>query len=778
MYSKGHLKIKYFLGVTLGIIASLLFFPVSVNAESEECGFSDNFDRNVKNECMYMEQWPVQNIKKGDITIEKKFSIVLTDSAITSNLTKLDKQAIVDEFAAQPIGWTQGSTVTKNYFVFSLHSDKRKSYLAVLDKNYNLVKLLKENVLNEWGHMHSLWNVPGTDIVRIDVDHSGNASGDYRDQCFDLAPVAKTSTLIENAKSYKQSSCSSTAVPDHRSNGKDGLVYQADAVYYSDAKKRYNYTLLWDAGAKSWLERSAWLSQGVKTRCTGNDKNCIYQHESEGMHYSRHNKAIAIKDASDGMIVKTLYISHKALDGEPEGISFDSNGDIIMTSIKKETNNGASVPYITVSRIAKAVHQPSFINEDLKNWFSTSAATMVEKAIKMSEEVTAAERAVICNTNNLSESDHLFCVKNIYNRIKKAIQLDSASTIPSIRQSTTRKLFNEAVAKFKKAKYIKAILTNIKTTKITAKTIESFKHDTIIDVLSDMLAAGGTQTKCAVKYFNKVSESFAKEMIAGFEKRGTFSILRDHSWTDRTRLTKVAYSIDSNIVTKNTALLAVSIKEPAIVLAAKKSAAPTDETLEENDAEDQDGSSSDDDIDMNVNIQTNDDEKAPTIEEKSWQDDTLVDDEDEDYAGLYGKNGGTDGGDNDGDSDTDVPATSCDPSVEGDCEVYDGGFGQTTSNADICSTDGVPEAVKSAAGCTNLGEDSLGNKFAGIINIIISVIAIVAVVGIIYGGIQYMTAQGDPGKIKTAKNTIIYCAVGLGIVALSAAIVNWVISIT
>ena len=41
-----------------------------------------------------------------------------------------------------------------------------------------------------------------------------------------------------------------------------------------------------------------------------------------------------------------------------------------------------------------------------------------------------------------------------------------------------------------------------------------------------------------------------------------------------------------------------------------------------------------------------------------------------------------------------------------------------------------------------------------------------------------MTAQGDPGKIKTAKNTIIYCAVGLGIVALSAAIVNWVISIT
>ena len=776
MYSKGHLKIKYFLGVTLGIIASFLFLPSTVNAATEECSFSDSFSRTVKNQCMYMEQWPVQKVE--NIKKLKTFSLVLTNSSITESLNDNDKLEIKKEFAENvPIGWTQGSTVTKDFFVLSLQSDKRGSYLAILDKtNYRLIKLLKEDVKNEWKHIHSIWSLPGTNIIRIDANHSINSEADGLDKCYNITPVTSASNLIVSAKRFSMN-CSSIAPPANRSHGDDGLVYQGEAIYISDAKKKYNYTILWDAGEKSWLKGS-YLNNFIKIRCTDNDKNCVYQHESEGMHYHRHNKVISIKDVSDGSIVKMLYISHKDLDGEPEGISFDTNGDMYLTTVKQK----GKYPYATISKIEKSVHQPSYISDELRNWFSTGSATMVERGIKVSEEVEESQRAVICNTNNLSEKDHLFCVSNIYNRIKKAIQLGSANTIPEIRNSTTRKLFNEAVAKFKKAKYIKTILTNIKTTKITKKTIESFDHGTIIGVLSDMLAAGGTQTKCAVKYFYKVSDSFAKEMVSGFKEKGTFNILQKYPWSkSRSKLNKIAFNaVDNNTITDDRVLLTANVQAPTFILAAKKTgSSPEDETLEESDADDQDGSSSDDDINTNVDISTNDDESAPTIEKNSWQDDSLdADDGDEDYDGVYeGDKEDNDGSDM-GKDDPDIPSTSCDPSVEGDCEVYDGGFGQTASNADICNAAGVPEAVRSAAGCTNLGEDSLGNKFAGIINIIISVIAIVAVVGIIYGGVQYMTAQGDPGKIKTAKNTIIYCAVGLGIVALSAAIVNWVISIT
>ncbi len=63
----------------------------------------------------------------------------------------------------------------------------------------------------------------------------------------------------------------------------------------------------------------------------------------------------------------------------------------------------------------------------------------------------------------------------------------------------------------------------------------------------------------------------------------------------------------------------------------------------------------------------------------------------------------------------------------------------------------------------------------GIINAIISVLGIVAVIVVIIGGIRYMTSAGDAGKVKTAKDTILYGLIGLAVVALSFAIVNFVI---
>jgi len=84
--------------------------------------------------------------------------------------------------------------------------------------------------------------------------------------------------------------------------------------------------------------------------------------------------------------------------------------------------------------------------------------------------------------------------------------------------------------------------------------------------------------------------------------------------------------------------------------------------------------------------------------------------------------------------------------------------------------------------CANHGVSSSSNKnnlmdtVNTIINVIIGVIGFVAVVVIILGGVQYTTSAGDPGKVKKAKDTILYGIVGLVIALLAFAIVNFVLS--
>ncbi len=62
-----------------------------------------------------------------------------------------------------------------------------------------------------------------------------------------------------------------------------------------------------------------------------------------------------------------------------------------------------------------------------------------------------------------------------------------------------------------------------------------------------------------------------------------------------------------------------------------------------------------------------------------------------------------------------------------------------------------------------------------IINSVVLVLGTVAVVVIILGGVQYMISAGDAGKVKKAKDTILYGIIGLIIVILAWAIVNFVI---
>ena len=77
----------------------------------------------------------------------------------------------------------------------------------------------------------------------------------------------------------------------------------------------------------------------------------------------------------------------------------------------------------------------------------------------------------------------------------------------------------------------------------------------------------------------------------------------------------------------------------------------------------------------------------------------------------------------------------------------------------------------------NFGDDgqSIENTVGNIIQAVIGILGLACVVIIIIGGIGYMTSSGDAGKVKKAKDTILYGIIGLVICALAYAIVNFVI---
>lgn len=61
-----------------------------------------------------------------------------------------------------------------------------------------------------------------------------------------------------------------------------------------------------------------------------------------------------------------------------------------------------------------------------------------------------------------------------------------------------------------------------------------------------------------------------------------------------------------------------------------------------------------------------------------------------------------------------------------------------------------------------------------IIDILIRVVALVALAFVIYGGIKYTTSQGSPESTKSAKDTIFNALIGLVIAIIAASIVAFI----
>jgi hypothetical protein len=63
---------------------------------------------------------------------------------------------------------------------------------------------------------------------------------------------------------------------------------------------------------------------------------------------------------------------------------------------------------------------------------------------------------------------------------------------------------------------------------------------------------------------------------------------------------------------------------------------------------------------------------------------------------------------------------------------------------------------------------------AAIIEILLQVAALLAVVMVIYGSINFIMSRGEPDKTANARNTIINALLGLAIAVIAAATVNFI----
>lgn len=89
----------------------------------------------------------------------------------------------------------------------------------------------------------------------------------------------------------------------------------------------------------------------------------------------------------------------------------------------------------------------------------------------------------------------------------------------------------------------------------------------------------------------------------------------------------------------------------------------------------------------------------------------------------------------------------------------------------------LTEAKNSTGGADGMVQNANltdGNLVKKIIDFMLWLVVIIAVIMIIVGGIKYATSAGDSNKVTSAKNTIIYAALGLVVAIFAWAIVNWV----
>ncbi|OYW42173.1 hypothetical protein B7Z28_01735 [Candidatus Saccharibacteria bacterium 32-45-3] len=93
------------------------------------------------------------------------------------------------------------------------------------------------------------------------------------------------------------------------------------------------------------------------------------------------------------------------------------------------------------------------------------------------------------------------------------------------------------------------------------------------------------------------------------------------------------------------------------------------------------------------------------------------------------------------------------------------GVNAINPNGNTCKAAGEPQ------------KSDLVTKVKEIINLLLFIVAALAVVMIIVGGIRYVLSAGNQAAVTAAKSTIVYSVIGLIIAILAFAIVNFIVTV-
>jgi small-conductance mechanosensitive channel len=85
----------------------------------------------------------------------------------------------------------------------------------------------------------------------------------------------------------------------------------------------------------------------------------------------------------------------------------------------------------------------------------------------------------------------------------------------------------------------------------------------------------------------------------------------------------------------------------------------------------------------------------------------------------------------------------------------------------VCATNSDSPVCKRSS-------ESSDNFVSNLVNTLLFIVAMLAVLGIIIGGIYYVTSAGGSSNVTKAKNTILYSVIGLLVSVLAFAIVRFV----
>lgn len=70
--------------------------------------------------------------------------------------------------------------------------------------------------------------------------------------------------------------------------------------------------------------------------------------------------------------------------------------------------------------------------------------------------------------------------------------------------------------------------------------------------------------------------------------------------------------------------------------------------------------------------------------------------------------------------------------------------------------------------------DNIWVVTANVLDIVVQLAGVVSVFAIVFGGFRYITSQGEPEKLQTAKKTLTYAIGGLVVAILASSIIGFV----